>query len=51
VGSIDFPKVFEVVKPLLPEEYRAWAIQGQGAVVGNRCFTDNFNPRLPSNRD
>ncbi len=32
VGSIDFPKVFEIVKPLLPEEYHAWAIQGQGAV-------------------
>jgi hypothetical protein len=32
VASIDFPAVFEALKPLLPEEYRAWAIQGKGAL-------------------
>lgn len=31
-ASIDFPRVFEAIKPLLPQEYRAWTIQGKGAV-------------------
>lgn len=32
VASIDFAEVFGVIKPLLPEEYRTWAMQGRGAV-------------------
>jgi hypothetical protein len=32
LASIDFAQVFAVIKPLLPEEYQAWTLQGTGAV-------------------
>jgi hypothetical protein len=32
LASIDFAQVFGVIKPFLPEEYRAWSMQGKGAV-------------------
>lgn len=32
VASIDFAQVFSLLKPFLPEEYRAWTLQGGGAV-------------------
>lgn len=32
LASIDFAQVFDVIKPLLPEEYHAWTLQGTGAV-------------------
>lgn len=32
VAALDFAQVFAVLKPLLPEEYRAWTMQGEGAV-------------------
>jgi hypothetical protein len=32
VASIDFAQVFAVMKPFLPEEYRTWTTQGNGAV-------------------
>lgn len=32
VASIDFAQVFGVIKPLLPEEYHAWTLQGKGMV-------------------
>ncbi|MFI5340890.1 MAG: hypothetical protein ACHQ7N_13765, partial [Candidatus Methylomirabilales bacterium] len=32
VAAIDFAQVFGVIKPLLSEEYHAWALQGKGAV-------------------
>ncbi|MBP1779041.1 MAG: putative rane protein, partial [candidate division NC10 bacterium] len=31
-GSIDFARAFAVIRSLLPEAYRAWAVQGQGAL-------------------
>jgi len=31
-ASIDFARAFAVIQPLLPDGYRAWAVQGQGAV-------------------
>jgi hypothetical protein len=32
VTAIDFAQVFTLVKPFLPEENRAWTVQGRGAV-------------------
>jgi hypothetical protein len=32
VASIDFAQVLPLIKPFLPEEYRAWTTQGQGVV-------------------
>ena len=32
VAAIDFAQVFAFMRPLLPEEYRTWTMQGQGAV-------------------
>jgi hypothetical protein len=32
VASIDFAQVFAVIQPFLPEEYRTWTMQGEGAV-------------------
>jgi len=32
VASIDFAKLVGVLKPFLPEEYRTWTMQGEGAV-------------------
>jgi len=30
-ASIDFARAFAVIQPFLPDEYRTWAVQGQGA--------------------
>ena len=30
-ASIDFARAFAVIQPLLPDAYRAWTVQGQGA--------------------
>jgi hypothetical protein len=32
VASIDFARAFAVIQSLLPDGYRAWAVQGQGTV-------------------
>jgi hypothetical protein len=31
-GAIDFARAFAVIQSLLPEAYRVWAVQGQGAL-------------------
>ena len=31
-GSIDFARVFAAIRSVLPEAYRTWTVQGQGAV-------------------
>ena len=31
-ASIDFARAFATIQPLLPDGYRAWAVQGQGTV-------------------
>jgi hypothetical protein len=31
-ASVDLAQAFGVVKPFIPEEYRAWSLQGKGAV-------------------
>ena len=33
VASIDLAQVFGLLKPFLPEDYRAWTMQGKGAVA------------------
>jgi hypothetical protein len=33
VASIDFAQVFGLLKPFLPQDYRTWTMQGQGAVA------------------
>ncbi len=32
VTAIEFAQAFAIIKPLLPEEYRTWTLQGEGAV-------------------